>query len=189
MRSICLLILLYGLSISANAQVYKWTDAQGQVHYGDLPPPQAKNLEQKKVSGNIIETDTEPYETKLAVQKNPVTLYSFAECGDPCTKAQALLDKRGVPYKLKNTDPDRAELRALTGDNRIPVLVVGKQTPRRGFEEGAWNLMLDQAGYPKSNPLAGLRKAAAKAPVTGAEPTKSVPTTTPAQIPPVKPQS
>lgn len=181
MRAICLLILLCGLSISANAQVYKWTDTQGKVHYGDMPPPQAKNLEQKKASGNIIETDAEPYETKLAAQKNPVALYSFTECGDPCTKAQALLDKRGVPYKLKNTEQDKAELRALTGDNQIPVLVVGKQTPRQGFEEGAWNLMLDQAGYPKSNPLAGLRKAAVKAPITGTEPTKPVPATNPAQ--------
>ncbi|HLD10018.1 MAG TPA: DUF4124 domain-containing protein [Methylophilaceae bacterium] len=77
MRSICLLILLCGLSISANAQVYKWTDAQCQVHYGDLPPPQAKNLEQKKVSGNIIETDTEPYETKLAVQKSGYTVFIY----------------------------------------------------------------------------------------------------------------
>lgn len=181
MRAICLLLLLCGLTVSANAQVYKWTDAQGKVHYGDIPPPQAKNLEQKKVSGNIIETDTEPFETKLATQKNPVTLYSFAECGDPCAMAQALLDKRGIPYKLKNTDPDRTELRALTGDNRIPVLVVGKQTPRQGFEEGAWNLMLDQAGYPKNNPLAGLRKAAVKAPDAETETTKPVPTANPAQ--------
>ena len=181
MRAIYLLILLCGLSISANAQVYKWTDAQGKVHYGDVPPPQAKNLEQKKASGNIIETDAEPYETKLAAQKNPVTLYSFTECGDPCTEAQALLDKRGVPYKLKNTEQDKAELRALTGDNRIPVLVVGKQTPRQGFEKEAWNLMLDQAGYPKSNPLAGLRKATVKTPITGTEPTKPVPATNPTQ--------
>jgi glutaredoxin len=181
MRAICLLILLCALSISSNAQVYKWTDAQGKIHYGDIPPPQAKNLEQKKASGNIIETDAEPYETKLAVQKNPVALYSFSECGDPCVKAQALLDKRGIPYKLKNADPDRAELKALTGDNRIPVLVVGKQTPLQGFEEGAWNQLLDQAGYPKNNPLAGLRKAAVKTPVAGTESSKPEPTTSPAQ--------
>jgi glutaredoxin len=142
----------------ATAQVYKWTDAQGKVHYGDIPPPQAQNVQQKKTHANIIETDSQPFETKLAVQKNPVVLYSFDAC-DSCVKAQAMLDKRGIPYALKNTEKDKAALKALTGDNVIPVLVVGNQTPRQGFEEGAWNSMLDQAGYPKSNPLAGLRKA------------------------------
>lgn len=162
MRIFFLLIYLcfsaIGFNSTANAQVYKWTDAQGQIHYGDTPPPQAQNVQQKKTSANIIETDAQPFETKLAAQKNPVILYSFEAC-DSCAKAQAMLDKRGIPYTLKNTDKDKTELRALTGDNIIPVLVVGSQTPRQGFEESAWNSMLDQAGYPKSNPLAGLRKA------------------------------
>lgn len=165
MRIASLLFCLYfssiGFSSVANAQVYKWTDAQGQIHYGDTPPPQAQNVQQKKTRANIIETDAQPFETKLASQKNPVILYSFEAC-DSCTKAQAMLDKRGIPYTLKNTDKDKTELRNLTGDNIIPVLVVGSQTPRQGFEESAWNGMLDQAGYPKSNPLAALRKAVNK---------------------------
>jgi glutaredoxin len=145
----------------ATAQVYKWTDAQGKVHYGDVPPPQAKDVQQKRTSANIIETDAQPFETKLAAEKSPVILYSFEGC-DSCAKAQAMLDKRGIPYMLKNTDKDKIELRNLTGDTVIPVLIVGKQTPRQGFEESAWNTMLDQAGYPKSNPLSGLRKDTAK---------------------------
>ncbi len=188
MRVICLLILFSCLPISANAQVYKWTDAEGKIHYGDIPPPRAKNVEQKKTSGNIIETDTVPYETKMAAQKNPITLYTFTECGDPCAMAQALLDARGVPYKLKNTVQDQVELKQLTGDTQMPVLIVGKMTPRRGFEESTWNTMLDEAGYPKSNPLASIRKAAEKASATKG-PTKPAPTKTPAQTPPVKPQS
>ena len=37
---VCLAILL-ALSGSARAQVYKWTDADGQIHYGNTPPPAA----------------------------------------------------------------------------------------------------------------------------------------------------
>ena len=32
-------ILLLALSWAAQAQVYKWTDTDGQVHYGNVPPP------------------------------------------------------------------------------------------------------------------------------------------------------
>lgn len=39
-------ILALTMSISANAKIYKWTDANGQVHYTAHPPAE-KNLRQK----------------------------------------------------------------------------------------------------------------------------------------------
>ncbi len=38
MFPVCLVILLV-LSVSVRAQVYKWTDADGQIHYGNTLPP------------------------------------------------------------------------------------------------------------------------------------------------------
>ena len=160
MRSILFLLLLGSLVWPAMAEIYKWTDASGKVQYSDTPPPPetAKNVEQKNLTGNVVETDSQTFESKLAAQKNPVTLYFFDPCGDPCAKAKALLEKRGVPYTLKNQEQDKVELKNLTGATNMPVLVVGKSSPLEGFEEGAWNSSLDQAGYPKSDPLAKLRK-------------------------------
>ena len=34
-----LLLLLLGTVFTAGAQTYKWTDAEGKVHYSDQPPP------------------------------------------------------------------------------------------------------------------------------------------------------
>lgn len=34
-----LAIILLALSLPASAQVYKWTDENGQVHFGQRPPP------------------------------------------------------------------------------------------------------------------------------------------------------
>lgn len=49
----CLLILLALLSGSAFAEVYKWTDEAGRVHYGERPPPDgAQRME--------LPTDTVP---------------------------------------------------------------------------------------------------------------------------------
>ena len=33
-----LVLLLAILALPAAAEIYKWTDAQGKVHYGDQPP-------------------------------------------------------------------------------------------------------------------------------------------------------
>ena len=47
-------VLLFALLIVpllATSEVYKWTDAQGRIHYSDSPPPEAKAKQVKiKVS-------------------------------------------------------------------------------------------------------------------------------------------
>jgi len=53
-------------------------------------------------------------------------------------------------------------LKKLVGDAFVPTLRVGKQSTR-GFEAGAYNNLLDLAGYPKtalpgSKPSGGLSK-------------------------------
>jgi len=172
--SLCMVILAASVSGICEAQVYKWKDAQGNMHYSDTPPMDVKNVESKNVKANVVDTDAQPFETKVAAQKYPVSLYSFDGCGDICATAQAYLDKRGIPYTLKNTDADKDALQKLTGSMQIPVLVVGNKTPRRGFEESMWSSLLDEAGYPKSNPLAHVRKPLNKAtPVTTTEPTSA----------------
>lgn len=85
----------------------------------------------------------------------PVTLYSFEECGAPCKNAVDLLDKRGVPYQLKNTNADKIALQKLTGKLTAPVMVIGSAAPISGFEEERWNKELDLAGYARSNADAG----------------------------------
>ena len=40
----------------ASAQIEKWVDANGQVHYGDAPPPEA-NASPLRVQPNVIDVD------------------------------------------------------------------------------------------------------------------------------------
>jgi hypothetical protein len=40
------LIVFLTLSLPVQAQVYKWTDADGQIHYGNTPPPAAAQTPQ-----------------------------------------------------------------------------------------------------------------------------------------------
>ena len=75
-----------------------------------------------------------------------------------------MLNSRGVPFteKMVQKQEEFDELKQLVGDAYVPTLKVGKQS-FRGFETGAYNNLLDLAGYPKtapygSKPAGGLAK-------------------------------
>jgi hypothetical protein len=149
------MVMVAAMSAATAANMYRWVDSHGNVHYTDTPPPPtAKKVEQKNLGGNYIEADDLPYASRLAAQKFPATLYA-TDCGAPCNNARELLKKRGVPYTLRNpAQEDAADaLRKLLGGTlEVPVLVVGNAAPLRGYEAGAWNSALDAAGYPSSVP-------------------------------------
>ncbi len=155
MRFFFLLSCCLAASLVQAAELYRWVDADGKVHYTDQPPPaSAKKVEEKKLSSSIIETSQLPYATQQAVKNSPVTLYAN-DCGEPCTQAREHLSKRGIPYTGKNpqtTPADAEALKKLVGAAFVPVLVVGS-TVSKGYEKGAWDAALDAAGYPKNAPL------------------------------------
>ena len=152
MKSWMLIPILSLVCVAAQADLYRWVDAEGKVHYSDQPPPaNIKQVEKKKAAGGKPSEAPLPYVLQQAVRNFPVTLYSSA-CGDACTGAHELLAKRGIPYtEMDATDPAaQEELKKLTGGPlEVPVLKVGRDA-LRGFEEGRWNTSLDAAGYPQT---------------------------------------
>ena len=136
----------------AGNQVYRYEDAQGRIVYSDRPPPpDARKTEAKRVGANYIETDAAPLATQQAAERFPVTLYTFG-CGEVCQSAEALLNRRGVPFTSVNVEEpaNAARLQALTGEMTAPVLQVGDKLVAKGYNEARWTTMLDEAGYPKA---------------------------------------
>ena len=88
-----------------------------------------------------------------------MTLYTFA-CGDVCDRAEALLNRRGVPYKTVNVQEQSGaeKLKKLTGELQAPVLQAGDKLMVKGFSEAQWQMLLDNAGYPKRRRHAGQRR-------------------------------
>ena len=141
-----------GAAAQADKQLYRYVDADGHVVYTDKPPPPtAKNIQPKRITANVIETNQMPLAAQLASEKYPVTLYTY-DCGELCRNAEALLNRRGVPYTTVNVaEPNgMAKLQALTGANAVPVLQVGEKMVAKGLMEERWQTMLDEAGYPKT---------------------------------------
>ena len=177
MKSWMLFPVLMLACIAAQADVYRWVDADGKVHFSDqLPPADIKQFEKIKAAGGKSSDAPLPYALQQAVNNFPVTLYSSA-CGDGCTRARQLLEKRGIPHAQADaTDPTvQEELKKLTGGTiEVPVLKVGRDT-LRGFEEGRWNTALDAAGYPQTAVIAPPLLTKPVKPATGASPAASPP--------------
>ena len=148
------LLLAAGL---AGAQQYRWIDKDGRVQYGDAPPAGARDVRRSAApaaaaspaaagSGSAL-----PFELARLQKEFPVTLYTSPNCTDGCPQARAALNKRGVPFKeVQVWDADSsAELKRVTGSDQVPTLIVGREM-QRGFEQGAFDAILDTAGYPKT---------------------------------------
>jgi glutaredoxin len=167
--------LLFGIAtavIAAGAaaqaqQVYRYVDKDGKVVYSDRSPPaDSKEVQAKRLSPNYIENNEVPLALTQATERFPVTLYTFA-CGSVCQNAEALLNRRGVPFTTVNVEEAKGaeQLQKLTGAQQAPVLQLGDKLIATGFNEARWTAMLDDAGYPKTP---APRRAAARPPAEAA---------------------
>jgi hypothetical protein len=153
LTAFAVLLLISGLAAAQVQQVYRYIDIDGRVVYSDKPPPPtAKDAQAKRIGANSIETSDLSYATAQAQERYPVTLYSFS-CGVVCDTAQGVLNKRGVPHTVIDVSVgDGAErLKRLSGGLDAPTIQVGDQYAT-GFNEGKWQAMLNDAGYPKTPP-------------------------------------
>lgn len=152
MRRTLFLCCCLAAGLAQGAELYRWVDADGKVHYTDQQPPaSAKQVEEKNLGNNTIDASELPYATRQAIKNSPVTLYA-TDCGSPCTQAREHLVRRGIPYTAKNPQTSAADaqsLQKLIGELYVPVLEVGS-TVRKGYGQGNWDAALDAAGYPKN---------------------------------------
>ena len=163
----CLAMMPSGIQAG---ELFRWVDAQGKVHYGDVPPPDAAQIETKKFPDTAASDEYLPYEARRAQQNFPVTLYVADSCTEYCNQARSLLSKRGIPFSEKKlvTQQDIDAFKALSGFDSVPALGVGK-TFLKGFLAEQWHSELDIAGYPKTAPYRPPGALPASAPAAASE--------------------
>ncbi|TAK65666.1 MAG: glutaredoxin family protein [Betaproteobacteria bacterium] len=152
MRFLASLLLL---PVLAQAQMYRWVDDSGKVHYSDqVPASGAKNVQKQSLSVGQSSSAGLPYALQQAVKNFPVALYTSEACKDTCAQARELLNQRGVPYSETTVtdEVDIAQLKKLSGGSVVPVMTVGREV-YKGFESGIYKAALDTAGYPASSLL------------------------------------
>jgi glutaredoxin len=147
--------LLLALAAGPAAAQYKWTGPDGKVVYGDRPPAAVSNA--KPVTTNVgmpPAAPALPWSLQQVADRYPVTLYASPDCG-PCDIGRKHLQTRGIPYieKMLTKHADFEAFKALGfTETLLPAMTVGRQRSI-GFNAGAWNALLDAAGYPASSAL------------------------------------
>jgi glutaredoxin len=149
-------LLLGGVAAGAMAQTYKVVGPDGKVTYTDKPPTAAQI---KAPTGGATATAPGvagvPFETRQAMAKYPVTLYTTKNCS-ACDNARQALRRRGVPFSeyTVNDETDFAAYRSRFNATTFPGISVGsKNLP--GFSAGDLSSYLDAAGYPAQTTLTG----------------------------------
>lgn len=130
--ALCLSIfLLSSLGISY-AEVYKWRDKQGNLHFGDKPPLEvnAETVDVKINSYDKVEVIDGGEWAKQRNNKNNnrVVMYSTQWCGS-CKKAKHYFRKNKIPfqeYDVEKTEKGRRDFAALNGTG-IPIILVGSK--------------------------------------------------------------
>jgi glutaredoxin len=198
LRGFFALLLFAGM---AHAQQYRWVDEQGRVQYSDTaPPPSARDVKKMKPGFRAPAAAPQQSFELTRLQKDfPVTLFTSPNCVEGCAMARAALNNRGVPFtEVQVWDEESNErLKRVAGALEVPTLQVGSST-HRGFEQGAFDSLLDSAGYPKAGALpVGAQKPPAapegyvppseRPPAPVAEPLKPEPSDEPQKLGPYAP--
>jgi glutaredoxin len=140
------LLLLCALQGPVWADIYKWKDEHGNVHFGDRPPASAKT-EQVKVRVNTyqsVDTGYSPewfYKRKSRQSRAQVVMYSAEWCG-VCTRAKQYFREQQIPYKNLDIDKSREAREGFDrlGGQGVPIILLGKRR-MNGFSAARFEKM------------------------------------------------
>lgn len=137
----CLLLVL--LPVLVSAEIYRWTDAEGRVHFSDEPH---NTMPSEQVSVRVNSYESVTYES-LGSYTPPndrrVIMYSTSWC-TYCKKARNYFEKnrvRYVEYDIEESSRAKEEFDQLGGKG-VPLIVVGR-TKMSGFSEAGFREIYD----------------------------------------------
>jgi glutaredoxin len=132
-----LLIAILLSTMSASAEILKWTDSNGKVHFGDRPPAGADT--------SVVEVRINTYESPNieAMQdyldlKDSVVMYSAVWCG-VCKKAKKYFEANNIQYQdydIEKSSKGMKDYKKL-GAKGVLVILVGEKR-LNGFSAGSF---------------------------------------------------
>lgn len=141
MKMRALAFLITTLSASANAEIYKWKDKDGRVHFSDSASGSTP-AEKVQLKINTYTHVTYAKRPRVAgpapAAAGSVVLYGTRWCGY-CKKAKAYFNARNISYVDYDIETDATALAQFKGfgGGGVPVIFVG-DTRINGFNEAAF---------------------------------------------------
>jgi len=136
-----LLIAIHFTTVPAIADMYKWVDKNGVMHFSDTPPKSEQNVETLETS-NYKEPPPKPASTEAeagaasmpeekvkkasANSSNKVEIFTTSWCRY-CKDAMAFLQTNRIDYQQYDIEKDRQaveRMRSLGGRGGVPFAVI-----------------------------------------------------------------
>jgi glutaredoxin len=135
------IVLVFSMTVipvAGNAAgIYKWRDANGQIHFGDHPPGEAKT-ERVSVRLNVYQTPSFERLSKLLETDNKIVLYSASWCGY-CKQARQYFEAHNIPYTeydVEKSEKGKRDYKRM-GARGVPVILIGDRR-MNGFNVAAF---------------------------------------------------
>lgn len=148
-RALLLVLALVAAGTAAAQGIYRWTDAQGKVHYSSEPPPGVRAGEVRARINSYsapVEVNTAPAVPRTqAAATGPVVMYATSWCSY-CAKARAYFGRKGIAYTeydVEKSPTANAEFKRL-GGRGVPLILVGREK-MNGFSERGFDALLARA--------------------------------------------
>ena len=135
-----LLLLVLVLSGHATAAgIYKWTDAQGNLHFTDQPPPEANAEKVKLRINSYTSPEIAPISANSPTTDNNVVLYGADWCGY-CKKAKRYFRAKNIAFReddVEKSSKGRKDYKKMGGGG-VPIILVGNKR-LNGFSAAAFD--------------------------------------------------
>jgi len=149
-------IIIFLLSMSVNAEIFKWVDDKGKTHFTDKPPPGKKAEEIKLKINTYTAVQVTPLLERLG-RSNKVVIYTTEWCGI-CQKAKKYFNNNNIAYVAYDVEKSRTGKRdyKLLRGKAVPILIVGNQR-MNGFSVAKFQKIYQQQQRQKKiSPSTGL---------------------------------
>lgn len=135
---ICLLVLC---SNPASAEIFKWVDQTGRIHFGDAPG-QSQQTERVEVEINTYQSVINS-DSGSELNQSSVVMYATSWCGY-CRKARKYFKANDIAYTEYDIEKDMSAKRRYDafGGRGVPVIFVGNRR-MNGFSENGFKRLYD----------------------------------------------
>lgn len=131
LRTVLLVTVVLSTS-SVSAEVYRWVDTNGKVHFSDKKP---QHEQAKPVDINVTNTYQNielkplgPSSSKSSKRRNRVVMYSAEWCGY-CKMARNYFQSKKIPFTEYDIDKNTQAKQKYDklGGKGVPLILVGKK--------------------------------------------------------------
>lgn len=135
--------------VPAEAEIYRWTDAQGALHFSDKPPAQDR-VERVRVpetnsfrAAPVEEPSAAQAEDRRPAKAKSVVMFSAEWCGY-CRQARRFFQANRIAFRERDIEKESAARREYDrlGGTGLPLILVGDRR-LTGFSEASFRSYYD----------------------------------------------